>query len=145
MMIASFESVQGEQFPPEGWEPNQSLPEALIKAARNELPWWQWRKRRAVLTALNQLDYRFVLEAELTDMAMRVGAIPPEGDMYKTYGGVPIFVGAWTDIFDWIINNWPAIMEMIMQIISLFAAGKISYDKMVILLAAALSIGGMVA
>jgi len=120
-MSSTFNDVQGEQFPPDGFKPNESLPEALIRAARDELKWWQWRRRRAVITALSQLDYRFVLEAELTDMALRAGAIPPSAT-FDVVGGTKIFVGAWTDLFDWIIENWPAIMEMILSIISLFAA-----------------------
>jgi hypothetical protein len=133
-MVETFAVVQGEQFPPEGWTPNQTLPEVLIRAARKEIPWWAWRKKRAVLKVLNSNDFRFVLEAELTDIAMRSGQLPPTGTIAE-YGNVPIFVGAWTDLFDWILTNWPAIMEMIMQIINLFAGGKISAETAVMMIA----------
>lgn len=33
-------------------------------------------------------------------------------------GGV--LVGSWQDLFDWFIQNWPKILEMILAIISLF-------------------------
>ena len=57
------------------------------------------------------------------------------GGSIKMYGGdVPIFVGSWLDIFDWIMSNWPAIMEMIMQIISMFNAKKISAEVAVLLI-----------
>lgn len=121
MVAQEFIDVEGQQFPPDGFVPNETLVDALIDAARRELRWWQWRKKRAVVRALSQMDYRYILEAELTDMAFRAGALPPEAS-FETVGGLRIYGGPWTDLFDWIIQNWPAIMEMILSIISLFAS-----------------------
>ena len=146
--FAAFNDLEGEQYPPVDFNPNASLAEVLIDVARRELKWWQFRKKRALALVLSEADFRFELEAQLTYKAMRAGALPPENQIGATYdsfynGQVVIYGGVWTDFFDWIIQNWPAIMEMILSIISLFASGQITNAEAIILIGMVLnSIGG---
>ena len=55
------------------------------------------------------------IELCLADAALRAGVIPPQSI------GDDGTVGDWTDFFDWFIENWPAILDMIMQIIQIFS------------------------
>ena len=118
-----------DKFPPEGWSPTESFGEAILTMARKELKWFEWRKKFAVAKCLRDPDFRFVLEAQVTDMALRAGAIPPQGDQVVSYGDYQVFVGNWlTDLLEWVLLNAPAIIELIMTIISLFNAGKLSAE-----------------
>lgn len=87
--------------------------------------------RAAILQAAEQMDERRFtmfrlrmgmlrprirreIELCMADEAIRAGIIEPSA----LEDGV---VGDWTDFFDWVIQNWPAILEMILEIISIFS------------------------
>lgn len=113
-----------EQFPPQGWTPNESFAEAMLVVARKELKWYEWRKKFAVLRVLNQAEYRFTLEAQVTDLLLKAGAIPPTGEQLTDYGGgLAIWDGEWLrEFLDILIEYAPKIIEIVIMIISLFAA-----------------------
>jgi hypothetical protein len=113
------------KFPPQGWQPNQSFAEAILQAARKEVKWYEWRKKLAVIRCLNQADFRFVLESQVTDMLLRAGNIPPSSTVLVSYGdGLCVWNGEWLrELLDIILEYAPQIIELIMTIISLFAAG----------------------
>lgn len=64
-------------------------------------------------------DVRQEVEKELTRLAVLAGAIPPTGPQIVD----GIYVGSWLDLFEWFLENLPAILEAIMQILDLFTQG----------------------
>lgn len=130
--------------PPSDWKPNESLREGIEKVASRELGRLELLKRIKVAKALYIPRYRFALEAILTDMALSEGTIAPTAENVKVFSvegeQIPIFVGNWiTDLLDWLIANGPAIIELIMTIVSLFASGQIDYKTATTLIAYALA------
>lgn len=57
-----------------------------------------------------QLTKKLVADVEAGLVKLPVGASVVAG----------VLVGGWQDLFQWFLDNWPAILEMIMAIISLF-------------------------
>lgn len=100
------------------FQANTSLDKALRKAF--------WKKRVGLLNririrrAMRDEELREEIEYSLSQMVRESGMVA--GDQFDSETG--IFVGNWlTDLFDYIINNWESILEMVMTIIMLFAAG----------------------
>lgn len=98
------------------FESNNSLDSVIHHAARRNWRTTGLLKRLKIYRALRDPDLRYELELALTETAAEAGAIPPEARDQTT----GVYVGDWQDLFQWFLDNWPAILEMIMQIISLF-------------------------
>lgn len=96
------------------WKENKTLDAALTEAA------WDsgatLRERLCVRIALLRPRKRQELELALTQLACETAAIPVAGDQIVE----GVYVGSWQDLFQWILENWPKIIEMIMAIIALF-------------------------
>ena len=87
--------------------------QALIKAAEqlNERRFTQFRLRMGLLRP----RIRREIELCLADEAIRAGVIEP-GNL--TDDGI---VGDWTDFFSYIIENWETVLQMVMDIITIFS------------------------
>jgi hypothetical protein len=103
------------------FEANPSLDDTLRKVF--------WKERVGLLdrikirSALRTPEMREEIEYSLSQRlyeAIVVGdvAIPAAGE--ELFSSAGIYVGSWQDLLQWILDNWPAILEMIMQIIALF-------------------------
>lgn len=98
------------------WRSNASLDNVLVDAA------WQghanFRERCALRICLLRPVKRHQLEAALTEFAVEAGVIPLTGDLVQD----GVYVGDWgaPGFLQWILDNWPKIMEMILAIIALF-------------------------
>ncbi len=75
------------------------------------------RQERAILRALWWPPHRRRLEQRLTALALECGAIPPEGEGLIVDG---IYTGSWTEFLDWLIENAPAILDIISAILLFF-------------------------
>ena len=101
------------------FRPNDSLTETVLDAMKEKGHRFFERMYMSLrLRALSD-DKRLELERALTERLMedvKTGAvtIPPAAIV----GGV--FVEDWRELFEWIIEHWPEILEMIIAIISLF-------------------------
>lgn len=98
------------------FRPNRSLRWAMRRAFwQNRTPLFQ---RIRIMSSMRDDMIQEEVEYTLSLMLQASGKV--RGDMFNESG---IFVGNWlTDVFDWVIENWDAILEMVITIISLFAA-----------------------
>lgn len=74
--------------------------------------------RVQIRQALDDDLIRDEIEYTLSRKAAEAGVVPPQA-----FDADGLFVGNWiTDLLDWVIEHWDEILEIIMTIISLFAA-----------------------
>lgn len=95
---------------------NQSLDRCVGRVMREYDTPLRERLRIRTRMALLSWEDRAELERQLTAKAMEMGALPKEGP--NIVNG--IYVGSWLDLFDWFINNWETILEIILAIIAVF-------------------------
>jgi hypothetical protein len=100
---------------------NPSLDDAIRKVF--------WKERVGLLdrikirSALRKPEMREEIEYSLSQRlyeAIVVGEVALAVSDDELFSSAGIYVGSWQDLLQWILDNWPAILEMIMQIIALF-------------------------
>jgi hypothetical protein len=97
------------------FQPNRSLETTIMSVMRDQGHNLLERLRVRIALAFLSRDKRRQLEHELTTMASTAGAIPPQ-----SVGSDGVYVGAWQDLFQWFLDNWESILELILRIISFF-------------------------
>lgn len=96
------------------FKPNPTFDRTMRSALRKTRT--RFFTRVKVWRALRDNEMRYELELALTEKALAMGIIQPEG-----IEGTGVYGGPWTDFLDWIINNWDEIFRIIMTIIDLFS------------------------
>jgi len=105
-----------EQLQQTTYEGNPTFMRALRRAMWKERTGLLHRIR--ILRAMQDPLIRQEVETAVTRMALDAGAIPPESTDVTAEG---IYVGNWlTDLLEWILENAPAIIELVITIIGLF-------------------------
>jgi len=94
--------------------PNDTLIDAIIKVMREQgHGWWDCFMMRLQLRRLSSMQ-RLYLERDMTDLLIEARVV---GDSLIVGG---VLVGNWIDFLDNLLEMWPRILEVIMQILDLF-------------------------
>ena len=94
--------------------PNDTLIDAIVKVMREQgHGWWDCFMMRLQLRRLNSMQ-RLYLERDMTDLLVGAGVV---GDSLIVGG---VLVGSWIDFLDDLLEMWPRILEVIMQILDIF-------------------------
>ena len=102
------------------FRPNDSLTNMILAAMREQGHGLGERLlmslRLRVLSRDKRLELERAIAAKLAQDVEGGLVSLPVGSAIE--GGV--YVGDWRDLFEWFMENWPAILEMILAIIALF-------------------------
>ena len=108
------------------FRPNNSLTNMILAAMREQGHGLGERLVMSLRLRVMSQDKRLELEQAISaklfqDVESGLVSLPVTSAIE---GGV--YVGDWRDLFEWFMANWPAILEMILAIIALFALDLIS-------------------
>lgn len=99
------------------FKPNPTFDDTIRSAMRKTRT--PFLTRFKVWMAMRDAETRYELELALTEKALEMGVIQPEGcDDVGVYGN------PWTDFLDWVIENWDEIFRIIMMIVDIFTDQK---------------------
>lgn len=95
------------------FKPNPTFDDAIRSALRKTRT--PFLTRVKVWLAMRNDEVRYEMELALTEKALEMGVLQPEG-----VDGAGVYGNPWTDFLDWIIANWDDILKIIMTIVDIF-------------------------
>lgn len=93
--------------------PNATFDDTIRSAMRKTRT--PFLTRVKVWLAMRNEEVRYEMELALTEKALEMGIVQPEG-----VDGAGVYGNPWTDFLDWVIANWDDILKIIMTIVDIF-------------------------